>query len=750
MDLMAPSVRVTLTLILCAAGSAAPAQIISFEDIKPLVPARPTTKRELDRAEALKVYGLALMHEKQNHLIEALKTFQEAERLDPESVAPTRALIPLYLAVDRIDSAFAACEKVLDLSPDDFEIGYLYARQLRNQERSADALAVLKKLAARPALKDSAEMLARVHYDLGLLHEARQEWPQAAAAYRQVVAVLDHPAHLIEEGTFTREELTNQAAETYERLGRVCLKRQQIKEATAAFDEARKRDPLRAARLSYNLAEVHVAQGEPGEALIRLNEYLASMPEGTDGYELRIKLLRQLNRGAEVVPQLEEAAGRDRHNAALKLLLAREYRLAGRLGDAERVCEELSREKPTPEVYREMFAQFKADARSGPGRLLQLLDQTVEKGVGKDEGKGDSSAAARARAMLLVLRDDAELTKMLLQRAHQRLQTGPPLNYHMRVLFAGLAARARLLEPAEAMYRSCLEQRGSRPGDNEHEVYTGLLRVLVLARKHQAIVEVCKQGLDHAQATNRVVFYLEMAQALMKLDRPKEALAAADDAVNISGDKERLLCRRNRAFLLSQAGKHADAIAECQALLKEYNQPGDVHDIRLVLASIYSAAKMPALAEEQLLRVLEGDPNDATANNDLGYLWAEQSKRLDEAEKMIRKALELDKKQRQAGIWVGLDADQDNAAYTDSLGWVLFRRGKLAEAIGLLEKASRLPGGLDDPVVWDHLGDAYFRHGDRDRALGAWKKAQELFEEGQRRPDEHYKEIKEKLRQLTP
>ena len=70
-------------------------------------------------------------------------------------------------------------------------------------------------------------------------------------------------------------------------------------------------------------------------------------------------------------------------------------------------------------------------------------------------------------------------------------------------------------------------------------------------------------------------------------------------------------------------------------------------------------------------------------------------------------ALELDQQQRNSNDALGLDADRDNAAYVDSLGWVLFRRGKIKEARAELEKASRLPDGAHDPVVWDHLGDVY-------------------------------------------
>jgi tetratricopeptide (TPR) repeat protein len=720
------------------------------EDRPPVhVPVKKPTRQDLDRAEAQKLFALAVLLERDNKLIEALKTFEDAQRLDPDATPITRALVPLYLALDRTAEVYRCCERVLEQEPDDFDTGYLYARQLRLNDRSADALAVLQKLAGRPGLKDSPEMLARINYDRGLLHEHFSEWPEAVAAYQQTVAVLDHPAALAEQGNYTKEELINQAAETYERLGRAELKQKKTQEAAAAFEQAKKRDPLRAARLSYNLAEVLNSQGEYREALLRLNEYLSTLPLGMEAYELKIQLLGKLDRTGEIIPDLEEASGRDPHNQSLKLLLAREYRRARRTNAAEEVYQQLIKARPTPEVYKELFALYK-DQGDGLPRVLNLLDASIKRGAGKEEGTGDATEAARARSMLVVLREDAALVKDLLAVVQRRIATrGADLEYQTRMLFASLASRAHLLDLAEKLYRGCLE--GGGPRQKEHEVYTGLVRVLELAHKNREVIEVCKQGLEQAQMTNRVVFHLYRSQAYMNLGRTKEALASADDAVNESAEKDRLTCQINQVDLLRQAEKQEQALAECQALLKQYNLPGDQRQIRYTLAGVYSAAKEQEKAEAQLQLILDADPGEARAHNDLGYLWADQNRNLEQAEKLIRKALELDQKQRREGAWIGLDADLDNAAYIDSLGWVLFRRGQLKEALQELERASKLPGGEDDPVVWDHLGDVLFRSGERARAQQAWKKALELYEvEQRRRPDDHYRELKQKLRQAEP
>jgi len=738
--------------LLAAAGALLAQQALEGDKPARHVPVRLATRLELDHAEALKLYGRAVLLERDHRLIEAVRTYEQALRLDPQSAPLQRALVPLYLAVDRVDDALQACQRTRELDPEDYETGLLQARHLRSYNRRPEALAVLEEIVNKAGLKERLDIYAQVCFDLGILHETAGDWAKAEAAFRAVVRVLDQPAVLMEQGNFSREEIEIQAGETYERLGRVCLQAKQVDRAVAAFETARKRDPGRAARLSYNLAEVYVEQGKAEEALARLEDYLRTQPQGMDGYELKIKLLRKLNRAGDILPELERAAGRDPHNLALKLLLGREYRQAGRNADAEGVYLRVIADRPGSEVYRELFGLFKEEGRPGAERALVGLEEAMKKAVPKKEKEGedkdgDPTAAAKVRAMLLVLRSDGELVKLILPVLQQQVLAGKEISFQTRVAFATLATRLNRLELAEQLFRSCLEQ----PGQSEHEVYSGLLRVLIMAHKNEAVVKICREGLEKAQQTNRLLFHLELAHALMNLNRTQEALESADRAVDESDAGHRLACRRNRAGLLAQAEKYDQAIAECQALLREYNQPGDVREIRHTLSSIYSAAHQPRQSEEQLRLLLEGDPEDATANNDLGYLWADQNIRLEEAERLIRKALELDRRQRTSGTAVGVDSDQDNAAYVDSLGWVLFRRGRLKEARHQLDKASKLPGGSDDPVVWDHLGDICFRQGQREDAAQAWKKSLELFEAGvRRRSEEQMREIRGKLRQLEP
>ena len=437
-------------------------------DVDPLtrhVPLKPATRQQLDHLEALKLYGRGAIAERQNRLIEAMHTYEQSLRLDPEATAVHRTLISLYFALDRMDNALAACRRVLELDPDDFETGYRYARQLRSLGKTKEARAVLTRTASCTGLKDRLEVRAQVCYDLGMMQEEAGELDKAEKSLREVLVILDKPAALLEQGPYNREEIDAQAAETFEHLGRIYLKAKRMPDAIEAFQKALKKEPARSARLSFNLAEVFVEQGETGKALAQIEQYLRSQPQGMEGYEMRIALQHKLNRETDVLPSLERSAAADRNNVALQLLLAREYRKSDRPRQAEPIYQRLLQESPTPDVYRGLFGLYQEDRQRGGERLLARLDEALNKAtagaVGEKEGPPNSRdeaqrEAAHARTMLIVLRDDAELVKLMLPAAQRRLRFPPGLSYATRLMLAGLAGRTRQLDDAEALYRSCL------------------------------------------------------------------------------------------------------------------------------------------------------------------------------------------------------------------------------------------------------------------------------------------------------
>ena len=109
-------------------------------------------------------------------------------------------------------------------------------------------------------------------------------------------------------------------------------------------------------------------------------------------------------------------------------------------------------------------------------------------------------------------------------------------------------------------------------------------------------------------------------------------------------------------------------------------------------------------AQRDLEQALALKPESPEVLNYLGYSWVNRGIRIPDGLAMIQKAL---------------DAQPDEGAYVDSLGWAYYRLGDYKKAVPLLERAATLDAG--DAEINDHLGDAYWRAGRRDEARFQWR-----------------------------
>src|SRR5262249_10561286 len=79
----------SLTILALAIGILADAvcaqELAPKDKPKQHVPLHPETKQELDHREALKLYGIAVLHERSHRLLEATRTFEKARHLEPDA-----------------------------------------------------------------------------------------------------------------------------------------------------------------------------------------------------------------------------------------------------------------------------------------------------------------------------------------------------------------------------------------------------------------------------------------------------------------------------------------------------------------------------------------------------------------------------------------------------------------------------------------------------------------------------------------
>lgn len=145
-----------------------------------------------------------------------------------------------------------------------------------------------------------------------------------------------------------------------------------------------------------------------------------------------------------------------------------------------------------------------------------------------------------------------------------------------------------------------------------------------------------------------------------------------------------------------------------ETLLEALAMEADNVKLLFRLGVVYDKWGRRAECIERMKQVIDLDPRHTNALNYLGYTYAEMGVHLDEAERLIQRALAL---------------KPDDGYITDSLGWVYFKKGRYQEALSVLERASRL--APEDPVILEHVGDAHRQLGQVPEAIDYYRRALE-------------------------
>jgi tetratricopeptide (TPR) repeat protein len=724
--------------------------LVAGHDRPEVVPPDPDAARQLVR-EALTLYGVGVLRQKQDRLVEAARCLEDAVRLDPDAVPPRQLLIPLYTSLGRPTDAASVAASVVILDPSQADTWRTLARLLHQMKRTGDAISVLNRCVAAPALAERPADRIAAYGDLARLHAALGTDPQGAAACRKALDLIaQHRAAFVAKGAETAV-LDREQAELSELLAAASLGAGKTADARDAALEARDgfrklNDLARATDLVPKLAAAYAGMGDAAKAHALLDEYLAARPRDVSAFALKARLLRDAGDGRAALALLKRAAEGERDCVPLWVLLGDEYRRIGELRQAEQAYRAAIGYKADLAAYRGLFSVL-----SGPGgnptTILEVIDAKVRMAAPDEIKKRPEDDAVRrereaatehAGTIAVALRKEPAAAGLALTAAVGEIGRGQVRVNATWQLLADVAERANQLESAERLLRGAW-QTGRSAG-----TFGTLVRVLTASRQREALVELCQQTTKFDDLSH-LYLYLHMARASAELGHIEVALQQADKAIKLdTKDPIGVVCR-TRIFVLTHAERFDEAETECLAQLKKAKTPGETLQVRHSLAFVYSYARQFDKAEEQLRLIIELDPADAEAHNSLGFELADRGRNLDEAERLIRRALELDRVRKSDS----LEDEGENANYLDSLGWLLFRHGRYAEARELIERAVGTPSAAAIPEVWDHLGDVYVRLGKPAEAAAAWGRALDLSQTEKRTiNDPRGAEVAQKLKRL--
>jgi tetratricopeptide (TPR) repeat protein len=361
------------------------------------------------------------------------------------------------------------------------------------------------------------------------------------------------------------------------------------------------------------------------------------------------------------------------------------------------------------------------------------------------------------KGMLQQLMDNPEKSKELIQAALPFAKKQDALTYNAALVLALTAADQKNLKASDSFFHVCADLAAKEQSTTKLlQAYGTLIELYYDDRKYADCIRICREvlALKTDDAKQRIVYKAftddrgdtdfneyaafdsarplrhwvqrNLAQALAKSGDTEQALKVADQLIKTDPDWEN---ERAKAFILREAGRNDEAAGLYEGMIRKVEREKDlprperdrvVDALRGELSNIYVELKQVDKAAKQLEILIKKRPNDPGYYNDLGYILADHDMRLDEAEQMVRKALELDKARRQKSPDFDPKTDHDNGAYLDSLGWVLYKKKDLKEARKYLELAIE-DKNSQHIEIYDHLGDVCLAMGEREAAIRAWE-----------------------------
>ncbi|HFC97037.1 MAG TPA: tetratricopeptide repeat protein [Thermosulfurimonas dismutans] len=422
----------------------------------------------------------------------------------------------------------------------------------------------------------------------------------------------------------------------------------------------------------------------------------------------------------------------------------------GRLGQyekAETLAHEALKQAPDDKDLLLLLARIYLSEKR-PARAAVTLEKVLEKDPTNEEALGlllsayltqhDLSGALSSLERLLKVHPRSYTLWLLKARVLARagkpqeareayLRAAELSSYRLEIVMEAGSFLRRMgdLPRAETLYREFL-----RRNPQDIHAYQALIQILVTEEKWEEAEKLLREALQKYPENTGFRFFLGVI--LERQGRKQEALRIYGeispgspfyrDALQriydltreLKGDQaalsflEKLIHSQPQDpqiyFFAASAAEQMDYCPQglkfVQAGLKRF--PGD-RSLILTQGLLLSCLGRLREALNLVEPLLERYPDDPLVLNFVGYTYAELGENLEVAERYIRKAL---KKQPQAGYIV------------DSLAWVLYKQGRLKEALREIQRAVKL--SPKDAVILEHEGDIL-------QALGRCKEACEVY-----------------------
>ena len=363
-----------------------------------------------------------------------------------------------------------------------------------------------------------------------------------------------------------------------------------------------------------------------------------------------------------------------------------------------------------------MYAFAHVSARMGDiERSQQLLERVLEI-------KPDNDAAAMTYISLLQKKGDTNKALEWLEIVLKDKKD----DFNLRMAYARLLTDAKRFDDARSQFEILSDQA---PNNVDVLYALGLLYLQVNQ------LDEAEQHFNRLTKLKKRVF--DANYYLARIAEEKDELDKASDLYQgVHGGENYFDARIRLSLILAKQGNVEKALTNIRAIekpkdsnrliliqaegeilteVKRYQEAMKVFDEAIAEEShpdlLYSRAMLAEkmgkldLLETDLKTILADDADNATALNALGYTLADRTDRHEEAYGYIKRAYEL---------------NPNDFYILDSMGWVLYRLGRMDEAVDFLQRALAL---RNDPEIAAHLGEVLWVMGNKKAAKDIWETA---------------------------
>jgi tetratricopeptide (TPR) repeat protein len=470
--------------------------------------------------------------------------------------------------------------------------------------------------------------------------------------------------------------------------------------------------------LIRELVVLYLQQSENEKALDIMQRILAAEPDNIDAMIMTATIMKSLQRDAEAIVIYEKVLKMDPERRNIYHLLGKTYLDGGDMENAFRLFEAMSErfhDDYTGHYYLGQIYQAKEEPEKAETSFLKALE------------KAPYLVEPRLELIRIYEKTGQELK---LITVYEEILTLYPDNIPTSIELGLLYHKNNRIESAEAIF-----SRMGRQSLEDPNIMRTLLQNLILQERDKDALIILKQMLAEVPENTEIQYMtgvvyenlgdldaavqqfqtiatdtryypnaaLHLAIIYYKQGDTDKGMEVLEAAMGIVPETEKIQI----IPYLASFYKEKEMIDQARALVSagleiEPDNPGLLYEMGV----IYDRMGNTDAAMEQMTEVIRLDPDHADALNYIGYTYAEKGINLEEAERLIIKALSI---------------KPENGYILDSLGWVYYQRGRFEEALIHLERAVELVP--EDPIILEHLGDLYMKLAQPGKAIKIYERA---------------------------